>query len=205
MLIDNNGKYDLYRYEDRKYSDLYSGSIGIKYGVGGVKKLYRFAKQYISFKDKSVIDCGCGHGILCTLDDIDKSKYVGVDICSYQVNVLKNRYPNILFMHSPIQEIIFKEKEFDISFCCDVLEHIPLLELDTVIKKIIFISKYCVLNIATRSSIYDKGKDQRDKLHQIVKNSNWWRRQIEQYGEIIIEDIDKKNYNVILKNKKLCT
>ena len=182
--------------ENKKYSIIYSKS---KY-VGIFEDLFEFACEYVSFENKSVVDCGCGHSCLAKM--IDKSKYIGIDISSYQIYKLKRRLPESKFIHCSLVCIPLLDKSCDISFCCDVLEHIHTEDVDDAIKEIIRVSDVSAFKISTREATYDYKKEGEDKLHLTVKEPLWWRNKLSLVGEIISEKIKKDNYYCIVKNNR---
>lgn len=78
------------------------------------------------FKNKTVLECGCGAGpdteILLSLGcKVVSADLAGVDIAKRNVN----DNPNVQFVQTSITDLPLKKKSFDIVFCHRVLQHTP--------------------------------------------------------------------------------
>jgi len=99
-MIDNKwGKKEIIRY--------YKQTKRKPAGEVIAKDLLRITKKYIG---KSVLDVGAGTGAL--IKQIPKSK--GIDLAPRNKNIIK----------AGIENIPFREQEFDTVFCTEVLEHL---------------------------------------------------------------------------------
>ena len=88
---------------------------------------------HLDFKDRKVLDIGCGHGFLLSKLDISNN-CIGVDYISDNPRKINKRVVNL-----DRDKIPFKPHTFDVIICSNVLEHItrPLF----VLKQIKFLLK----------------------------------------------------------------
>lgn len=70
-------------------------------------------KPYIN---KKVLDAGCGYGRWSEFFP----NYTGVDFSPDFIGVAKQLYPDKEFIQAQIEELPFKDKEFDLAFCVSV-------------------------------------------------------------------------------------
>jgi len=63
-----------------------------------------------------VLDAGCGYGRSSELFD----NYVGVDFSPDFIEIAKAKYPNKTFIQSKLEQLPFKDNEFDVAFCVSV-------------------------------------------------------------------------------------
>jgi len=78
------------------------------------------------FKDKLVLECGCGAGPDTEILLNFGAKVVSVDIDS--VDICKaniGEHPNFFIFQASIDDLPFREKAFDIVFCHRVIHHTP--------------------------------------------------------------------------------
>ena len=79
------------------------------------------AKKYC--KGNSLLDLGCGEGVITAQLKKNFSRMVGVDGTASQVALGRKKYPFIEFVHSTIEEFNPKEK-FDCILLFFILEHV---------------------------------------------------------------------------------
>lgn len=95
-----------------------------------------------NFKNKRVLDLGCGQGVLCIMiANLGAKEVVGLDIDKHRIDFaidnLKQNHPELVnkisFLHSEDQ--LDKEEPFDIIISKDTFEHIvpiePILSIPT--------------------------------------------------------------------------
>jgi len=67
-----------------------------------------------------VLDAGCGYGRLSVLFD----DYVGVDFSKDFIEIAKSKYSDKTFVQAKLENLPFKDNEFDSAFCVSVKEMI---------------------------------------------------------------------------------
>lgn len=67
-------------------------------------------------KDSKVLDAGCGYGRWSTKFE----NYSGVDFSPDFLLMAKKKYPNKEFTQAKLEELPFKDKEFDWAFCVSI-------------------------------------------------------------------------------------
>lgn len=177
--------------EDKKYSELYADGYPIGDPMGLVKKF-----NYSS--DKAVCDLGCGRA---SSSNFFKN-YVGVDVSTYIINENKKNRTGEFYRASLHDLSVIYNKEFDLSICADVMEHIPPEEVNGVLSEISKLkSKKFAFSISTRPSVFlDK---EGNNLHLTVWSNNKWIEELSSYFKVI-RQIDKPTLlSVELESKQL--
>ncbi len=122
-------------------------------------------------KPISVIELGCGNGILCNLLSDIKVDVTGVDIFDNKLIYDRSKY---LFVEHDLSETPypFKDNEFDYCVSFDVLEHLPEDEMPDILKEMARISGSGIIVKMACSGC--------PPLHITVKNQDWWFEQLQQ-------------------------
>lgn len=151
-----------------------------KFGMGGAKHSNTIKELMKTLKTNSVLDYGCGKGML--------AKSLDVPIWEYDPAIPeKSAYP----------------KPADIVVCTDVLEHVELDKLPIVLSDL----KRCVkkvgyLVISTRKAVkqYANGSN----THQIINGKDWWTKQLGKFFELgeVIEKEKESELHIVVGPKK---
>jgi 2-polyprenyl-3-methyl-5-hydroxy-6-metoxy-1,4-benzoquinol methylase len=119
----------------RKHFDL-TGVGCVVLGPGYNARLYKARLEALenglrvvgwTFRGARILEAGCGTGFYteyCLRQEVNA--YVGVDITSVSVEILRRRYPDFHFVQADItsSEVLKAGTEFDIVLAADVLFHI---------------------------------------------------------------------------------
>ncbi|MFQ6618019.1 MAG: class I SAM-dependent methyltransferase [Fidelibacterota bacterium] len=85
--------------------------------------LYLLGKTEIRFS--SVLDVGCGDGVLCSIYKRDWAERVtGIDISSSRISYARDHFDKIDYFEGDIYSLPFKSNSFELVSCVEVLEHI---------------------------------------------------------------------------------
>ena len=117
-------------------SDVPTGNTFDKYGSTNpvVRKLMAQFESDLDelfglAKPKSILDVGCGEGILTEqwADRLDGGRIVGVDLDDPKQSAewQKRQRPNLQYMTIEAGGLPFADGEFDLSTAIEVLEHVP--------------------------------------------------------------------------------
>ena len=103
-----------------------------------------FIKNNIDLENKSLIDVGCGGGLLCENLASKKTKVKGIDMSNESIEIAKTHQAlnnlNIDYETISIEELIKKSKiRYDILTCLELIEHVP--DPEKLIKDCIEITK----------------------------------------------------------------
>ncbi len=87
-----------------------------------------------------VLDCGCGTGRFADLFEQRGARVVGMDTSENMIKITKKKVPSAEFIIGDMLNTPFKERQFDIVVCSQVLTHLheykkPLLEMKRIIKE----------------------------------------------------------------------
>ena len=92
-----------------------------KYLWDDLKPLGKYTKD--GFK---ILDLGCGSGRLYHLfEEFQGVEYVGVDQSEGQIEIAKEKFPELDFQVAEMTELPFEENEFDIIYCVATFHHLP--------------------------------------------------------------------------------
>jgi ubiquinone/menaquinone biosynthesis C-methylase UbiE len=92
-----------------------------KYLWDDLKPLSKYAKD--NFK---ILDLGCGSGRLYHLfEEFQGVDYVGVDQSEGQIEIAKEKFPELDFQVAEMKELPFTDNEFDIIYCIATFHHLP--------------------------------------------------------------------------------
>ena len=121
--------------------------------------MYRLIKSCINFDFNSFLDYGCGKSNLAEIFEVKKN------IKSYKYDPAIHEYSNI-------------DKNLKVSLIanCDVMEHIPEDEIDTLLVEMSNISKNVFFNIYLKEAetILTNGEN----AHCTIKPIKWWKEKI---------------------------
>lgn len=90
---------------------------------------------------KSILEIGCGQGFNTYLLSKDKqNNVIGIDLSKEDIEISRQRYPNINFLIMNAEKLTFKNNSFDVVYAIEILEHIDhldkvLSEVKRVLKK----------------------------------------------------------------------
>lgn len=180
-------------------------------GLEGQSRTAWYIFQYL--KDKwnknyNILDLGCGNGVITEL--LRQEGFVnsfGVDITleglkGYKSLIKFNQpipkfIPNLhYYVESPLWNLPFKDKAFDYTFSCDVLEHIPTEMVDKTIQEIIRVTKietfHCIATFPDRRGGVN--------FHLTIQPINWWKETFNNYNKdnLSIGVIDRTEFLKIM-------
>jgi len=157
--------------EDEKYSSCYAHG----YGHGPIFELFSFGKKINAFDHvRTIFDAGCGTGEAMLMLRSNGFYVSGIDISSLAVD--KASSSGLEVIHGSLTQI--PSCHFDLVWCCDVLEHLPMIWLNEALIKIKGVSKRCLFSISTRKSMFRKN------LHLTVRSPGWWSELLSSYFSI---------------------
>ena len=133
-----------------------------KYGQRGHRHLSAVRDIMAKYECKTILDYGCGTGEL--------SKHADFHVQNYDPAI--PQYSNL-------------PNPADLVVCTDVMEHIEIDYLGSVLNHISNLAKKAVyFVIATR---YDRSKNVPDgsNPHKIVENGLWWERKLSEYFKVV--------------------
>ena len=109
------------------------------------KKIDERAKSVVldlagDVEHKLMLDCGCGTGRFAGLFEQRGARVVGMDTSGNMIKIAKKKVPSAEFVIGDVFSMPFKERQFDIVVCSQVLTHLheykkPLLEMKRIIKE----------------------------------------------------------------------
>lgn len=131
------------KYDDLKFFHKYSQMNRSKKGLSGAGEWPTLKKILPNFKNKKVLDLGCGYGWHCIYAaESGASKVVGVDISNKMLEIAreKTHFSQVEYICCALEDINFPEESFDIIISSLVFHYVEQYEL--LIKKIYKVLKY---------------------------------------------------------------
>ncbi|OGZ43238.1 MAG: hypothetical protein A3J55_02490 [Candidatus Ryanbacteria bacterium RIFCSPHIGHO2_02_FULL_45_17b] len=90
-----------------------------------------------NFKEKNVLDAGCGDGFFTSLIATKNPQSVtGVDYSERAISFAQLLAPHAKFYVEQIDKLSFPDKSFDIIFLIEVLEHVPSAGRERIAKEL---------------------------------------------------------------------
>src|SRR5699024_7671524 len=105
------------KYDDNIFFQKYSQMSRSQQGLAGAGEWETLRKLLPDFKDKRVLDLGCGYGWHCIYAmEHGASSVVGVDISHKMLEVAKEKthFPEVEYECCAIEDIDFPEESFDV-------------------------------------------------------------------------------------------
>lgn len=147
-------------------------------------KHFIMVKQWLDyFKNKEVLDCGCGRGPYMFAWNMYGVKANGFDISKYAVTHSLLGNGNI-WIGNVLEEPI--SLKFELVTAIDLLEHLKYDDLDLALKNI---SKMTKKNVLFSIPFIGDPNLENDNTHVIKETKDWWLDKLEEY--FIIEDAPK--------------
>ena len=93
-------------------------------------------------RNTSILELGCNIGInLEILQNMGFKKLTGLEINQKTMNIAKEKYPMIKFIHSSIEDFKCNDNEYDLVFTTGVLVHINPSNINDIVNKMIRLTK----------------------------------------------------------------
>lgn len=113
-----------------------------------VRFINRIEQLVTEVRPESILDVGCGEGIMLTrlAKIINPQKIVGIDLSKPALAVAKKNIPTARLIQMDAMELAFADNSFDLVLLLEVLEHLrdPLQAIKEA-KRVT--SKYCIFSV----------------------------------------------------------
>lgn len=130
------------KYDDNIFFQKYSQMSRSQQGLAGAGEWETLRKLLPDFKDKRVLDLGCGYGWHCIYAmEHGASSVVGVDISHKMLEVAKEKthFPQVEYKCCAIEDVEFPEESFDVILSSLAFHYVADYEI--LVKKIYRILK----------------------------------------------------------------
>lgn len=135
-MLENRGDNPA-RWRDQEYPADYSGRVqkAIKFSgvshdffiVGKAKWLERFLEERcISYPVPSILDIGCGVGLLHLYLGKFAQQIVGIDLSEQALETARSENPQNTYLRYPGGDLPFDEARFDMALAVTVMHHVPV-------------------------------------------------------------------------------
>lgn len=137
-MLENRGD-DPARWRDREYPTDYSGQVqkaisfsGVSHDffiVGKAKWIERFFEErHIPYPMPSILDIGCGVGLLHAHLGKIAQHIVGIDLSEQALETARQRNPQNTYLRYPGGALPFDDARFDMALAVTVMHHVPLAD-----------------------------------------------------------------------------
>lgn len=123
----------------------------------------RIIAESFDFKNKKILDVGCGTGIATDFFKCD----TGVDPSEKLLEIACKKYPNIQFMEASAESLPFSDDEFDAVISITAIQNFE--DIEKGLSEIKRVGKEFVLTFLKRSEKKDNIEDLIKKLFKIKK------------------------------------
>lgn len=123
------------------------------------KIIYDSHKKILKEKipsDAKVLDAGCGYGRMADL--FDKENYLGIDFSPDFIGLAKKEYPEYEFDVQSLQNLPYKDNEFDWAFCVSIknmIKSYSTLDWDVMEKELKRVAKKVLILEYTSHNEYE--------------------------------------------------
>jgi 2-polyprenyl-3-methyl-5-hydroxy-6-metoxy-1,4-benzoquinol methylase len=173
--------------EQRKYDKAFKTIPEYKDLSPGKMFWHIFQEEMDPQPGKSIIDLGCGRGLVAK-DMAD----AGLQITQLDIKDYREEGP-FQTRFDFIESALWSQWEhpdcstgmhaqWDYGFCCDVMEHIPTEYTMLALKRIIQNTKQCFFLISCIEDIH--GKQIGESLHLTIRDFTWWLNRLNEFGTV---------------------
>ncbi|RWH18105.1 class I SAM-dependent methyltransferase [Mesorhizobium sp.] len=106
------------------------------------EQLANIVSGHVSGSKPSVLEVGCGTGLVyekLVTKLPDDAAYIGVDSSIRMLEIARETFPEGQFLFGDGYELFFRDQEFDIVLCFEVLGHIP--QIDIFVSELLRVAK----------------------------------------------------------------
>lgn len=138
-------KYDSKYFEHHYWAeDLpgQSGNRGLSYDDPDHSKRFAFLSQLLleNFRFETCLDAGCGLGGLVDQLASNNKNAIGCEASEFAVEQCRQR--GVQCELAALHHLPFKDEQFDLVFCSDVLEHLIFLDIIDAVSELIRVTKH---------------------------------------------------------------
>ena len=145
-------KKDAYRMSEAEFADLYRDVAEVSELQGETDLNQRCLDNIPHIvSGNTVLEVGCGRGLLAgKLAESGKRMVTGVDIVVPET--IREQYPKVTFAQGNVEDLPFKDKQFDTVVCTHTLEHVR--DLPKAMSELRRVAKRRVIVVVPRQRPY---------------------------------------------------
>jgi ubiquinone/menaquinone biosynthesis C-methylase UbiE len=186
IIISEKAKYERLYDEVPAYTNFSPGMLIVENAIGFCQRNNL----------KSVIDIGCATGRATKEFSNHGFNVKGLDITLKGVDKEIMKEIKDCFVESPVENIPFKDNEFDFVFCIDFLEHIHPDNIDRALSEI---ARVCIGYAQFKIALYKDGfgKAINESLHLSLFRVDKWTELLLKHFKIILKIPRSSNVDFI--------
>lgn len=105
----------------KSFKQVKFGSPSLEW-TGGLEHRLKLSQKYVEFKNKKVLDVGCGVGMFLNQFKKLGAEVYGIDIDKKKVAIAQEKFVNVQVAHA--EDMPFRKGTFDIIWLHEVIEHV---------------------------------------------------------------------------------
>lgn len=191
-LLEGKPRQDIRSELSAFYDDCYRlGVYNPNNSIGQWKNLVDLDGAY-RFRKGLDIGCGAGRGIKYA---VDKGFDVyGCDVASHASVFWKELGIADRCTVAPMHDLPYRDGEFDLVLCMDVLEHIPEFDIEKSVSELERVGSYIYM-VAISLVEEHQPVGGRITTHITLKPAEWWREVFQSVGiRISLNDVEKEHW-----------
>lgn len=182
----------------KAYADAYTNGSFFSYFFNQrLKIVFDFLERH---NHATVLDVGCGPGMMAEYCVDRKFEFFGIDISEKMINECVNKFGHIDSTHfsvGKIQNLEFPNTFFDLVLCMGVLEYVDADEIDDAVSEMARVLKpggTIIISLMNKSSFFVWNRVWRNSL---LKRFTRWECSAESYDELS-RAFDEDNFRNLL-------
>jgi SAM-dependent methyltransferase len=150
-----------------------SGNRGLSYMDPGHVQRFQLLAGAISRMGpfKSLLDAGCGTGgLLQALERVSEAELFGVDSSTHGISLAREQLivaSKIQVLRAELRSLPFPDCRFDLLACLDVLEHLPIFDIEDCLSEI--------FRVCNNTLILSINSDNPYLYHPTILSKGTWR------------------------------
>ena len=183
---------DYYENEAPKYNYTHgAGMLGAQISID--RYYHSFLKKYIN-KNSKVLEVGCGTGVFTEVIKKLSNNIIATDISKNMLLEAKKRNPDVEFKEADIENLPFKDQEFDLVIAINSFSYVPkknkgIKEIQRVLKKN---GKFLIIDMNFLSPVYYA-----TFLLNFLKRTPWIRTTMQSNRFYLKKLFKKNNFRVL--------
>jgi len=170
------------------------------------RRLEIVLKSLEKYDRATVLDVGCGPGMMADYSIEKGFEFYGIDISEKMIDECVNNFGHNSSTHfsvGKLQKLEFPDSFFDVVLCMGALEYVEQAEIDTALSEMIRVLKpngQIIMSLMNKHSFFAWHRRLRSRIVKRIKGHNV---QAQSYDDLS-RPFDEDSMGALLKAKQLC-